>query len=197
MKALLVMLMMGSVALLGQPIANGQTAEPEGPVWSWLSDGSDPKMKLEVLLDHKVLFSTSFSIANQMRSAASKMLPNTAINFSFEAERPILWRGYREADVISRAKEKIECDVWMAGSDSTAIILGVSFATPDSILMNTLHVTLPTSEAKSEIAHGLLIITSPIKNQAQGTTRWSSVGRLVHYCLQVDEQVMSNIKFLP
>jgi hypothetical protein len=54
-------------------------------------------------------------IANQMRSAIPKMSPHTAIVFSFEPERPITWRGYREEDALSSTKQKIECDIWMTG----------------------------------------------------------------------------------
>ena len=68
----------------------------------------------------------------------------------------------RDEDVVSPAKQRVECDVWMAGADESTIILGVSFDRPDAILMNSLHLASPTSEVRSEIADGLVVVTSPV-----------------------------------
>jgi hypothetical protein len=118
-------------------------------------------MKLEVQLDQRAIFTTSFTMTHTSRNGIPKTSHSKTVRFSFRSERTILWSGYRDEDVISPTKQPIECDIWMAGADESAIILGVSFARSDGILINTLHMALPTREARSEIAHGLVIITSP------------------------------------
>ena len=50
--------------------------------------------------------------------------------------------------------------LWLTAQGAVALASD-TFARPDGILMNTLHIALPTREARSEAAHGLVIITSP------------------------------------
>lgn len=113
-------------------------------------------------MDNETIFMTTFSIAQTDRSAIPKKSHAKKIRFSFRPERAIVWSGYRDADIVSSAKQRIECDIWMAGVEEGAVILGVSFDRNDDILMNTLHLALATSEARSEIADGLVFITSPL-----------------------------------
>jgi len=119
-------------------------------------------MKLEVRLDKKTIFTSTFSIAHTPRRAIPKRSYAKRIRFSFKPERSIVWSGYRDEDVVSPAKQGIECDIWMAGADESVIFLAVSFDRSDAILMNTLHLASPTSEERSEIADGLVVVTSPV-----------------------------------
>jgi hypothetical protein len=133
----------------------------ERPVWYWQARGNAHRMKLEVRVDNKTIFTTTLSIAHNGRDAIPKRSYAKKIRFSFRPERSIVWSGYRDEDVVSPAKQGIQCDIWMAGADENAIILGVSFDRSDAILMNTLHLASPSREARSEIADGLVIVTSP------------------------------------
>jgi hypothetical protein len=114
-----------------------------------------------VQLDQKAIFTTSFTAASTSSNAIPKTSYAKAIRFSFRPDRSIVWNGYRDQDMISPARQKVKCDIWMAGADENSVTLGVSFASSDAILMNTLHIALPTTEARSEIAHGLVVITTP------------------------------------
>ena len=149
------------VTLSAEETAVPRSGSQEPDVWFWQSGGSGQRMRLEVQLDQRAIFTTSFTATHTSRSAIPETSHSKAVRFSFRSKRTILWSGYRDKDVISPTKQPIECDIWMAGADDSAIILGVSFAGPDGILINTLHVALPTREERSEIAHGLVIITSP------------------------------------
>jgi hypothetical protein len=161
MRTLLALAFLFSITLFGKA-AEAPSSSQDGPVWYWQARSNAQRMKLEVRLDNKTIFTTTFSIARTARSAIPKRSYTKKIRFSFKPERSIVWSGYRDEDVVSPAKQRIECDMWMAGADESAIILGVSFDRPDAILMNTLHLASPTSEARSEIADGLVVVTSPV-----------------------------------
>jgi len=161
MRTLLALAFLFGITLFAKA-AGAPSESQEGPVWHWQARGYGQRMKLEVRLDNKRIFTTTFSVAQTGRSAIPKRSFAKKIQFSFKPERSIVWSGYRDEDVVSPAKQRIECDIWMAGADENAIILGVSFDRPDAILMNTLDLASPTNEAKSEIADGLVLVTSPV-----------------------------------
>ena len=168
MRTLLALGFLVGITLFGGA-ADAPPSPQEGPVWYWQARGNGQKMKLEVRLDKKTIFTTTFSIAHTPRSAIPKRSYAKKIRFSFKPERSIVWSGYRDEDVVSPAKQKIECDIWMAGVEESVIILGVSFDRPDAILMNTLHLASPTSEERSEIADGLVLVTSPVTEEKPNT----------------------------
>ncbi|HEX5219118.1 MAG TPA: hypothetical protein VFZ59_06085 [Verrucomicrobiae bacterium] len=178
MKTLFVLGVLFGAALFGKgaevPSRSGSS------VWYWQARDRSQRMKLEVLLDNKRIFATTFSIAQSGREQISKTSHAERIEFSFRPKRSIVWEGYRDEAIRSAARQRIRCDIWMAGADETAIILGVSFVKSDAILMNTLHLALPTTAARSEIADGLVVVTSPVSEtkpdrtqQRTGSPRWA------------------------
>lgn len=118
-------------------------------------------MKLEVRLDNKTIFTTTLHIAKSGRSGIPRRSYTKKIGFSFRPQRSMVWSEYRD-EIVSPAKQRIKCDIWMAGADENAIILGVSCNRSDTILMNTLHLASPSSEVRSKIAGALVVVTSPI-----------------------------------
>lgn len=161
MRALFALTFLFGVMLLCTA-AEAPSSSQEGPVWYWQAKGTLQNMKLEVRLDNKTVFTTTFSVAQTNRGAVPKKSYAKKIRFSFKPERSIVWSGYRDEDVVSSAKQRIECDIWMAGVEDSMIILGVSFDRPDAILMNTLHLASPVREERSEIADGLVVVTVPV-----------------------------------
>jgi hypothetical protein len=161
MRSCLTLVCLFSFAVFGN--AAGVPSEShEHPVWYWQARGNAQRMKLEVRLDDQTIYATTVSIAHTGRSAIPKRSYAKQVRFSFKPERSIVWSGYRDEDVVSPAKQGIECEIWMAGADEDAIMLGVSFDGSHATLMNTLHVASPTSEARSEIGGGLVVLTSPV-----------------------------------
>jgi hypothetical protein len=75
----------------------------------------------------------------------------------------MVWKGYRDYDDTTRAREPVEGDVWEAGAESDVLLLGVSFSTGDRIVMNTIHIAHPGSPDTTAIADGLLILTYPTR----------------------------------
>lgn len=161
MRTPLTLAFLFSVALVGTA-AEVRSDLQQRPVWYWQARGNAQRMRLQVRLDNKTIFTTTLSIANRGRSAIPRRSYGTKIGFSFRPQRSIVWSEYRDGNVLSQAKQRIKCDIWMAGADENAIILGVSCDAADTILMNTLHLASPTTEVRSEIAGGLAVVTSPI-----------------------------------
>lgn len=170
MRTLLALTILFGITLFAKA-AGAPSGSQEGPVWYWQAGGNDQRMKLEVRLDNKTIFTTTYSVAQTIRSAIPKRSYAKKIRFSLKPERSIVWSGYRDEDVVSPAKQRIECDIWMAGADGNAVILGVSFDKPDVVLMNTLHMASPTNEARSEIADGLVVVTSPVIEKKSNNSR--------------------------
>jgi hypothetical protein len=177
MRTLLALIFLCCVSLVCKA-AETSSASSEGSVWYWQSKGDGQKMKLEVQLQSKTIFTTTFSVAQASRSAIPKKSYARKIRFSFKPEQSIVWKGYRDEDFVSPAKQRIECDIWMASADSNMVILGVSFARPDTILMNTVHLASPTTEARSEITDGLVVVTSLVEDKKQNKSQQAGAGSL-------------------
>jgi hypothetical protein len=60
------------------------------------------------------------------------------------------------------AKGSIEGDIWQAGADPDALILGISFAASKQILLKTLHVASPEKQTSSIIDKDIFITTYPV-----------------------------------
>ena len=62
----------------------------------------------------------------------------------------------------ARGTDTIEGEIWQAGGETDALVLGVSFATKKQILLNTLHVASPDKKTSTELDKGLYITTYPV-----------------------------------
>ncbi|MBZ5782256.1 hypothetical protein, partial [Klebsiella aerogenes] len=58
--------------------------------------------------------------------------------------------------------QTIEGNIWQAGADPGDLILGVSFATKNQVLLNTIHIARPGSASSSEVDRGIVVRTFPI-----------------------------------
>jgi hypothetical protein len=62
----------------------------------------------------------------------------------------------------TRSTDIVEGDIWQAGGEPDALILGLSFDTGKQILLNTLHVARAEKQTSSELDKGLFITTYPV-----------------------------------
>jgi hypothetical protein len=147
------------VALTG--ISSAAVASSEGPVWYWFAACGGPTMKLEVRLDDKLIFASSFPLCRTLRDGSGSEGKSKKLEYSFAPNRALIWSGYKDEPEVSPAGQAIEGDIWLAGADPSVAILGVSFRTPFSNLMNTLHLAYPNKPSRSEVAPGLVIVTTP------------------------------------
>jgi hypothetical protein len=132
-------------------------------VWYWSTKAGGSAMKLDVLLDQKVIFTTSLTFGRLVRSAAEKDYSAKPLSFSFKARRPIKWLGYRDDEPVTPRDQDIECNIWMAGSDERFVILGIDFHNSETGLMNSLHLALAAERSSSEMEAGLVFVTYPIE----------------------------------
>ncbi len=134
------------------------------PVWFWFATCGGPALTVEVQLDGIVLDKTTVPLCSAPRgSAAEQGQKEGRIEFTFAATRTIVWEGYRDTPDKTPAGQHIEGNIWLAGADPDALILGVSFVTGKTILMNTTHIARPKERVVTGIGRGLVLVTYPAK----------------------------------
>lgn len=62
----------------------------------------------------------------------------------------------------THSTDSIEGDIWQAGGELDALILGISFDTKNQILLNTLHIAKPDMQTSSELNKNIFITTYPV-----------------------------------
>jgi hypothetical protein len=150
------------VMLLAGAVGGPALPSQEGPVWFWFTSCGGPAMNLEVRLDQKVLYKSSFPLCRAERSSVHSQGQARKLHFVFRPRRAIVWQGYREEDDTTDANQRIEGDIWLAGADPDALLMGISFSSHDSIYLNTIHIAHPARRDQSEVASGLVVITNPV-----------------------------------
>ena len=142
----------------------GVQASPQEPVWFWFKSCGGPAMTLEVRLDRRIIFKSSFPLCRADRSPVSGQGESKSLYFAFKPHRVIVWKGSRrdEGDP-SPANQEIDGDIWLAGSDPDDLLPGVSFVSSKTIYMNSIHVARPMQRDETEMAPGLVVTTYPIK----------------------------------
>jgi hypothetical protein len=158
----MVLRIFAKLMLLIAAMASPAFALQKGPVWFWFATCGGPTMKLEVRLDQKIIYQSSFPLCRADRSRVHSEGQKQGLDFVFNSPRTIVWQGYRDEDNTTHPGQEIEGSIWLAGADPQAMLLGVSFVSRGSTYMNTIHVAYPGRREVSEIEPGLLIITEPV-----------------------------------
>lgn len=144
------------------------------PLWSWSGNCSDKRyMGLEIVMSGKVIDRSSFPICPV--TDLSKEIGIQPIVFSFRGGHVF------QGEYHTVRTQTIEGNIWLAGTDPGAILLGVSFSTGRQILLNTIHVAKPGGRSTSEIDRGLIVRTFPISAIAQPFPCFSVHGRYAVY----------------
>jgi hypothetical protein len=119
-------------------------------MWSKQCSGTQ-KLGVTIRMKSKMLYQGVLPICRGSRSGEDGRV---MIHFSgghlFQGEYP------------TRSLDVIEGDVWQAGGESDALILGVSFSTQKQVLLNTVHIAKPNKQTSSELDKGLFITTYPV-----------------------------------
>jgi len=130
-------------------------ADPDS--WRWFGDcPSAQSLAIRVALDRKTLFHRVVPICR------TAVRDKRSFTFVFAAPRRITWTGYGDTDLRTSKAERIEGDIWLAGGEVDGLLLGISFSTKTTIVMNTVHRAKPTEQTASEIEQGLVITTQPV-----------------------------------
>lgn len=132
-----------------------------GPVWFWFATCGGPAMSLEVKLDGKTLYKSTFPVCRASRKSPASQGETGSVQFYFRPGRPIKWSGYRERPETTGADQLIEADLWQAGADPDDLIIGASFESGSRIYMNTVVVAHPGRRDSTTVADGLVVTTYP------------------------------------
>src|SRR5437867_4940540 len=130
-RAIFGAVMLALVLTSGTAFSQASISSPAEIVWHWFGDCRDGKrMGVEVLLGGKRIYATSFSICHMRRT---QIAPEKRIlKFYFDAPARIFGDEFGAVGT-----QRIEGNIWEAGSERGAIVLGVSFSTKDRVLLNT------------------------------------------------------------
>jgi hypothetical protein len=67
----------------------------------------------------------------------------------------------------TKESDKIEGDIWQAGADPDTMLLGLSFATKDQVLLNTIHIAKPGKVSQTKVDSGIVVKTYPLRIELQ------------------------------
>ena len=127
-------------------------------VWHWFGGcASSDSLILEFHVDGELVYSSTFPICQVRRSEIRPEPQQRLLTFHFDAAPHRFGTQYRASE-----PEPITANVWEGGQRRTALVLRVSFATAERVLLNTRHVARPDSPARSEWIRGLELITRPV-----------------------------------
>jgi hypothetical protein len=153
LKTCLAPAMLGIViaATVASP-ADAVTSPKGDAVWDWYARCSSPKqIRIEVSLNGKRIYKTTFGICRT--DYPQLMKPQRTLVFKIAGPHKSLFGEPR--------KETLEGNVWQAGRDPDGIVLGVSFAGPNRVWCNSLHILDPNKASKTVLARGLIVRTAP------------------------------------
>jgi hypothetical protein len=145
------------VSLVWVRAAAAQSTAPVAPVketvWYWSQSCSENRaLKLEVSLHGKLIFRSSFPICSMARTDQAQK----TLVFRFKGGQ--IYQG----EYHTSPTDVIEGNIWQAGADPDALILGVSFMTKRQVLLNTLHIAKPGRYSTTEVDRGIVVRTFPI-----------------------------------
>lgn len=128
------------------PQAQQPLPVPPEVVWTWSTqcDGNH-KLGVEVRAKRKLLYRGVLPICRGIRDAANGRVEFHAARSEYSAD-----------------STDAEGNIWQAGGEPDALILGISFQTKERILLNTLHIARPDKKTSSKLDQGLSIITYPL-----------------------------------
>ncbi len=113
--------------------------EKRDVVWTWSKRcNDDHKLGVTVRLDRKVLYRGVLPICRGSRDAE-----DGRVEFHFAGGHTF------QGEYRTRSTDSIEGDIWQAGGEPDALILGISFDAGKQILLNTIHIAKPEKQTSS------------------------------------------------
>lgn len=129
-----------------------RTSETTG-TWHWFGSCDDTRnLSLVVLLDGKAVYRSRFPVCRNAGPAPTA--EERKIVFHFKGGH-VFQGEYRTLPT-----QTIEANIWQAGADPNALLLGVTFVS-DRVLLNTIHVAKPKNTSLSQLDRGIVVRTFP------------------------------------
>jgi hypothetical protein len=123
-------------------------------LWTWFGNcNEDRRIAIELLMNGKVVYHSSFPIC-----PISDPSKETKKTVAFSIKGGHVFQG----EYHTSQTQTIEGNIWQAGADPDAILLGVSFSAANRVLLNTIHVAKPYSVSRSDIDRGIVVRTFPL-----------------------------------
>jgi len=137
-------------------------------VWQWFKGcASTQRMHVDVQLNGQALYSTAFAVCTMPRANVPVESRPKVLEFSFRARAALFGAEYDRLGTVD-----IEGNIWRAGGEADALLLGVSFATAGRVLLNSVHIATVRSTARSTMGKGLVVSTSGVQpNRARSINR--------------------------
>ncbi len=154
--------LIAALALALTPVflsGQGPASAPDAVVWHWFGAcASGDSLVLEVTLDGKAIYSSTFPICQARRRAIKPEPQQRILEFRFDAAPRRFGPRSRATD-----PQAIAANIWQAGAERNAITLGVSFSAENLVLLNMRHEALAVAASRSERVRGLVITTRPAR----------------------------------
>ena len=157
--------------LLAAPLATtGLHAQAHAIAWVWSTHCHNPSsIALSLRLDGRILYRGSIPICRW-----EKRFMNGRLHFRFSPPRPLVWYGYRsDAEDSTQgpgdttaANTSFEVEMWEAGGETDAVLLGFAAVAKDGIHMNAIHFLYPDKASSTTMAPGLVLETRPETRRA-------------------------------
>jgi len=121
--------------------------------WHWFGSCDDTRnLSLVVLLDGKAVYRSRFPLCRN--NGPTPTAEGRKIVFHFKGGH-IFQGEYRTLPT-----QTIEANIWQAGADPNALLLGVTFVSV-RVLLNTIHVAKPDNTSASQLDRGIVVRTFP------------------------------------
>ena len=148
------------------PVAvSGQAPPPtrNEVVWHWFGTcaGSD-SLAFSVSLDGKPVYNSTFPICRLRRADIKPDRQQRLLQFRFAGVPRRFGVRSRVSDI-----QVIEGNVWETGGERHAILLGISLAAGDQVLMNLHFLASTDLGSRSESPRGFVITTRPVRVSRQ------------------------------
>jgi hypothetical protein len=119
----------------------------------WVAEcRSGRPLGLNVLLADSLVYHTSLQVCKRERTE----IPQRQWHFSFTSTKALQW-----ANDSTVPGEAISGDIWQAGGDSDALLLGVTMFAHNQILVNSIHVSSAQRASVTPIDAILVVRTTP------------------------------------
>src|SRR5690349_15922023 len=141
--------------------SSSHASSAEERVWFWFSSCGATKLVLQVKLDAQLVYSSTIPICRRERDSDGGSGETKTLSFTSKPTHPIKWEGYRDDEPVTKAGTALTVDLWQAGADPGALLIGVTVSDSQQIYMNTIHIAYPDRPSSTTLADGFVIDTHP------------------------------------
>jgi len=125
-------------------------------LWHWFQRCHAKRdLGVEVVLNGKMIYKSSFPVYPISHRSETEENFQKVLAFFFKGGHTF------QGEYRTVPSQKIEGNIWQAGTDPGVLILGLSFSTKTKILLNTLHIVKQDGESRSVLDRGLFVRTFP------------------------------------